>query len=103
MREAVFAKAGSEPCDEFFDADPMSFSTWLKVDVGQLVPLLDNVSDFGAYGATLAVACSFQAIDCDHIKRLGHVNHNFPSVDDVRGATKDQASKNACVRFLKKF
>lgn len=109
MREAkvdldeVFARAGSEPCDNFPDADPAAFSVWLKAEVGQLVPLLDNVFYFGAYGATLAVARSFQATGCDHLKRLGRVNNNFPSVDDVRGAAENRACKNVCARFLKKF
>jgi len=68
-----------------------------------LVPLLDSVSDFGAYGATLAVARSFQAADYNHIKRPRHVNHNFPSVDDVRGVVEDRACKNICACFSKKF
>lgn len=68
-----------------------------------MVPLLDSVSDFGAYGATLTVARSFQVAGCDHLKKLGHVNHNFLSVEDVRGAAEDRACKNVCVRFLKKF
>lgn len=109
MREAkvaldvVFAKASSEPYAELPDADPMAFSMWLKAEVGQLVPLLDSVSDFGAYGATLAVACCFQVAGCDHLKKLGRVNHNFPSVEDVRGAAEHRACKNVCARFLKKF
>ena len=101
--DTVFAKAGLESCEELLDADPMTFLVWLKAEVGQLILLLDSVLDFGAYGATLAVARSFQVAGCDHLKRLGHVNHNFPSVEEVQGATNDQACKNVCARFLKKF
>ena len=64
---------------------------------------MDNVADFGAYGATLTVARSFQAARCDHLKRLGRVNHNFPSLEDVRGAANDRLCKNVVARFLTKF
>jgi len=33
----------------------------------------------------------------------GHISHNFPSVEDVRGAAEDHYCKNMVVRFLKKF
>lgn len=33
----------------------------------------------------------------------GAINHNFPSVNDVRGASKDRLCKNVIVRFLMKF
>jgi hypothetical protein len=69
----------------------------------QLVPLLDNILDFGTYGATLSVARSFQAAGYDHLKRLGHINHTFPSVEDVQGVVEDRSCKNLCARFLKKF
>ena len=65
--------------------------------------LLNNVLDFGAYGAALAIVWSFQVARCDHLKRLGCVNHNFPSVDDVQGASKDCLCKNVDARFLTKF
>lgn len=81
--DVVFAKASSEPCEELPDADPAAFSMLLKAEVGQLVPLLDSVSDFGAYGATLAIARSFQVARCDHLKKLGRVSHHFPSVEDM--------------------
>ena len=64
---------------------------------------MENVADFGSYGATLAVAGSFQAAGCDHLKRLGRVNHNFPSLEDVRGAANDWLCKNVVARFLTKF
>lgn len=64
---------------------------------------MNNVSDFGAYGATLAVARSFQATRCDHLKKLGHVSHNFPSVNDVRGASGGHLCKNIVAWFMTKF
>ena len=69
--DAIFSKAGSKQSDRLPDADPKAFSTWLKSEIGQLVLLLDNVLDFGAYGATLAVARSFQVTGYDHLKNLG--------------------------------
>lgn len=101
--DAVFAKAGSTLSNEFPEANPEAVLAWLKMEVGQLVPLLDNVSDFGAYGTTLSVARSFEAAGCDHLRRLGHVNHTFPSVEDVQGAVEDRSCKNVCAWFLKKF
>ena len=64
---------------------------------------MDSVADFGAYGPTLTVAWSFQAAGCDHLKRLGWVNHNFPSLEDVWGAANDRLCKNVVARFLTKF
>ena len=43
----------------------------------------------GLIGASLIVARSFQAVGCDHLKRLRRVNHNFPSLEDVWGAAND--------------
>ena len=37
------------------------------------------------------------------MKRLGCVNHGFPSLEDVRGAACDWLCKNVVVRFLMKF
>ena len=65
------------------EADPAAFSAWPQAELGQFSQLLDSVADFGAYGATLAVMRSFQAAGCDHLKRLGRVNHSFPSLEDV--------------------
>ena len=70
-------------------ADPTAFSSWLQAELGQFSQLLKNVADFGAYGATLAVVRSFQATGCDHLKRLGRVNHNFPTLEDMQGAAND--------------
>ena len=78
--DALFAKAGSAPSDELPEANVEAFKAWLFAEIIQLVPLLNSVSDFGAYGATLGVAHSFQAAGCDHLRKLGRVNHNFPSV-----------------------
>jgi hypothetical protein len=109
MREAkvaldvVFAKAGLALSDKFPEANPEDVLAWLKRQVSQLVPLLDNILDFGTYGATLSVARSFQAAGYDHLKRLGHINHTFPSVEDVQGVVEDRSCKNLCARFLKKF
>ena len=64
---------------------------------------MENVADFGAYGATLAIVRSFQDTRCDHLKRLGRVNHNFPSLEDVWGAANDRLCKNVVARFLTKF
>ena len=64
---------------------------------------MNNVLDFGAYGAALAIVWSFQAMGCDHLKRLGRINHNFPSIDNVRVASKDRLCKNVDARFLTKF
>ena len=83
-----------EPSEQLPEADPEAFSTWLKAEVGQLVPLLDNISDIEAYGATLAVAHFFQVTGCDHLKKLGRISHNFPSVEDVREAVDDRYCKN---------
>jgi hypothetical protein len=35
-----------------------TFSEWLTAEVGQLLPVLDNVLDFGAFVTTLGVARS---------------------------------------------
>ena len=64
---------------------------------------MKNVADFGAYGATLAIVRSFQDTRCDHLKRLGRVNHNFPSLVDVQVVANDRLCKNVVVRFLTKF
>ena len=37
------------------------------------------------------------------MKRLGRVNHGFPSLEDVRGAASDWLCKNVVERFLTKF
>ena len=37
------------------------------------------------------------------MKRLGWVNHSFPSLEDVRGAANDRLCKNVVARFLMKF
>jgi hypothetical protein len=57
--DTIFVKVGSEPDDELPKVDPVVFLSRLKTEVSQLVPLLDIVLDFGAYGVTLAVAHSF--------------------------------------------
>ena len=101
--DAIFAKGGLEPSDALPDADPSTFSTWLQAELGQFTQLMNNISDFGAYGATLIVVHSFQATGCDHLKKLGHVSHNFPSVDDVHGASGDRICKNVVAWFLTKF
>jgi hypothetical protein len=74
-----------------------------KAELSQFSQLLDSVSDFVACGATLTVARSFQVTGCDHLKRLGCVSHNFPSVDDVRWAAEDCYCKNVVARFFTKF
>jgi hypothetical protein len=56
--DAVFAKGGAEPSEVLPDADPAVFSARLQAKLGQFTQLLNNVSDFGAYGAALAVARS---------------------------------------------
>jgi hypothetical protein len=80
---AIFAKGNAEQSEALPDANPMVFLVWLQAKLGQFAQLLNNVLDFGAYGAAFAVVWSFQATRCDHIKRLGCINHNFPSVDNV--------------------
>ena len=85
------------------EADLAAFFAWLQAELGQFSQLLDSVADFGAYEATLVVAQSFQAAGCDHLKRLGRVNHNFPSLAKVRGAANDRLCKNVVTRFLMKF
>ena len=37
------------------------------------------------------------------MKRLGCVNHGFPSLEDVRGVASDRLCKNVVARFLMKF
>ena len=37
------------------------------------------------------------------MKRLGRVNHGFPSLEDVRGVVSDRLCKNVVARFLMKF
>lgn len=69
--DVVFAKAGSMVTDDLPEANAVAFSSWLSTEVGHLLPLLDSVLDFGAFGATLGVARSFQATVCDHLKKLG--------------------------------
>jgi multidrug resistance efflux pump len=53
--DAVFAKGGAEHSEVLPDADPTAFSAWLQVKVDHFAHLLDNISDFGAYGAILSV------------------------------------------------
>ena len=69
--DAVFAKAASMATDELPEANMAAFSSWLTTKVGQLLPLFDSVSDFGAFGATLGIAHSFLPTSCDHLKKLG--------------------------------
>ena len=57
--DAVFAKAGSMATDKLSKANVADFLSWLTIEVGQLLPLLDTISDFGAFSATLGVARSF--------------------------------------------
>lgn len=85
------------------DANPMAFLAWLQAKLGQYTQPLNNIFYFGAYGAALAIAWSFQATRCDHLKKLGHANHNFPSVNDVPGTSKDHLCKNVVAHFLTKF
>lgn len=101
--DVVFAKGSMKPSEVLPDADPMEFLAWLQAEHGQFTQLLNNVLDFGAYGATLAIAWSFQTTGCDHLKKLGRVNNSFPSVDDVRGASSDRLCKNIVTRYLMKF
>jgi hypothetical protein len=101
--DAAFVKGGAESSELLPEADPAAFLAWLQAEVGQFSQLLDSVADFGAYGATLTIARSFQAAGCDHLKRLWWVNHNFPSIDDVRAAAEDRHCKNVVARFLMKF
>jgi hypothetical protein len=81
----------------------VAFLVWLKAELSQFSQLLDSISGFVAYGTTLTVARSFQVTGCYHLKRLGCISHNFPSVDEVRGATKDCYCKNMVAWFLTKF
>jgi len=37
------------------------------------------------------------------LKRLGRVNHNYPSQEDVLGAANDRLCRNVVARFLMKF
>ena len=37
------------------------------------------------------------------MKKLGWVNHNFPSLEDMRGAANDRLCKNVVMHFLIKF
>lgn len=46
-------KAGSATSDELPNANAKAFKAWLFAEIGQLVPLLDSVLEFGMYGATL--------------------------------------------------
>jgi hypothetical protein len=55
---SVLAKAGSSESDELPEANVHTFSEWLTAEVGQLLPVLDNVLDFGAFVTTLGVARS---------------------------------------------
>lgn len=71
--------------------------------MGQFGRLLDGVSDLGVYSAALAIARTFQAVGCDHLKPIGKPPHRFPSVDDVHEASKDPQCKNVVARFLKRF
>ena len=87
--DSTFVKGSMESSGVLPEADPVVFSTWLQAELGQFSQLLDSVANFGAYGAALAVARSLQATGCDHLKRLGRVNHGFPSLEDVRGAASD--------------
>lgn len=57
--DAVFVKAGSMATDKLSKANVADFLSWLTIEVGQLLPLLDLVSDFGAFSATLGIARSF--------------------------------------------
>jgi len=91
--DAVFAKASSMATDKLLEANATAFSSWLTAEDGHLLPLLDSVLDFGAFDATLGVTHSFQANGCDHLKKLGLVKHNFPSVDDLRGLPRIELAR----------
>jgi hypothetical protein len=101
---SIFAKAGSSESDELPEADMHAFSELLTAEVGQLLLVLDNVSDFGAFATALGV-CMFeiQAAGCDHLKNLVWVNHKLPSIEDVQRAAQNWACQNVSARFLKRF
>lgn len=84
--DSVLHKAWAISSEALPEASEPAFVEWLKTEVWLVLPMIDNVSDFGALGTALGVARSFQAIGCDHLKALGRVSHVFPSVDDVQGS-----------------
>lgn len=90
----MLAKVGSSESDDLPEPSVQGFSEWINSEVGQLLLVLDNISDFGASGAALGVVRSFQAACCDHHKKLGRVNHKLPTLDDMRRAAQDQACQN---------
>ena len=75
----------SSESDDLPEPSVQGFSEWINSKVGQLLLVLD----FGAFGAALGVVRSFQAACCDHLKKLGRVNHKLPTLDDVRRAAQD--------------
>ena len=81
----------------------MLMSEWMMLVLMQCKCQMQCLT-LGCYnGAALAVAWSFQAAGCDHLKRLGRVNHRFLSLEDVQGAANDRLCKNVVARFLMKF
>ena len=47
--DSILTKAGSSKSFELPEPNVHSFSEWLNTEVGQLLPILDNVLDFGAF------------------------------------------------------
>lgn len=101
--DAAFAKGGAGLSEALPEDDPAAFLEWLRAEVGQFEKLLDSVSDLGAYGAALAIARTFQAASCDHVKKIGRVPRKFPSLENVHEAARDPLCKNVVVWFLKRF
>ena len=57
--DIAFVKGGVESRRVLLEADPATFLAWLQAELGQFSQLLESVTNFGAYGATLAIARSF--------------------------------------------
>ena len=57
--DATFVKGDMESSGVLPKANVAAFLVWHHAELGQFSQLLDSVADFGAYGATLAIARSF--------------------------------------------
>ena len=61
--DTAFVKGDTESSGVLPKADLAAFLAWLQAKLGQFSQLLENVADFGAYGATLDVARCFRPLD----------------------------------------
>lgn len=101
--DCAFAKGGVDQSDALPEADPVTFSDWLSMEIGDFGELLSGVLDVGAYGAMIGLAYTLRVLGCDHLRSIGRPSHRFLNADSVREAINDGVCKNVVSHFLRRF